>query len=76
MHKHKTVIYWENRNQIFDMFQNVQVTIKIAGRKMKELNSVKVTTLVDNNNWKSGLTSSWGIHYTSKYTREGNGTPF
>jgi len=28
---------------------------------MKELNSVKVTTLVDNENWKSGLASSWGI---------------
>jgi len=28
---------------------------------MKELNSVRVTTLVDNDVWKSGLTSSWGI---------------
>jgi len=28
---------------------------------MKELNSARVTTLVDNDVWKSGLTSSWGI---------------
>jgi len=28
---------------------------------MKECNSVRVTTLIDNDVWKSGLTSAWGL---------------
>ena len=38
---------------------------------MKGLNSVRVTTLVDNDVWKSGLTSSWGISlYVEMYMEE------
>lgn len=36
---------------------------------MKEWDSVKVTTLVDNDVWKKGLTSSWGLSlYVETYT--------
>ena len=38
---------------------------------MKELNSARITTLVDNDVWKSGLTSSWGISlHVETYTEE------
>lgn len=38
---------------------------------MKELNSVRITTLVDNDVWKSGLKSSWGISlYVETYKGE------
>ncbi|MCK4478158.1 MBL fold metallo-hydrolase [Candidatus Bathyarchaeota archaeon] len=30
---------------------------------MKEANSIRVVTVVDNNVWKEGLTSSWGISF-------------
>lgn len=30
---------------------------------MKEASSVRVVTVVDNNVWKEGLTSSWGISF-------------
>jgi metal-dependent hydrolase (beta-lactamase superfamily II) len=38
---------------------------------VKEYNSVKVTTLVDNDVWKRGLTSSWGLSLYVKINREG-----
>jgi 7,8-dihydropterin-6-yl-methyl-4-(beta-D-ribofuranosyl)aminobenzene 5'-phosphate synthase len=38
---------------------------------MKELNSVRVTTLVENDVWKTGLTFSWGISlYVETYKGE------
>lgn len=37
---------------------------------MKEWNSVKVTTLVDNDVWKRGLTSSWGLSLYVEINRE------
>lgn len=30
---------------------------------MKEADSVRVVTVVDNNVWKEGLTSSWGVSF-------------
>jgi len=38
--------------------------------RMKDWNSVKVTTLVDNDVWKRGLASSWGLSLYVEITRE------
>lgn len=38
-------------------------TCKIKVKRMKEVNSVKITTIVDNDVWKKGLSSSWGISF-------------
>lgn len=37
---------------------------------MKDWNSVRVTTLVDNDVWKGGLTSSWGLSLYVELSRE------
>jgi 7,8-dihydropterin-6-yl-methyl-4-(beta-D-ribofuranosyl)aminobenzene 5'-phosphate synthase len=35
----------------------------IKGESMNEVESVRVTTVVDNNVWKEGLASSWGLSF-------------
>jgi len=42
---------------------------------MKEADSVRVVAVVDNNVWKEGLTSNWGISFLLKpFTTMGNKT--
>ena len=41
------------------------------GERMKGLSSVKVTTLVDNDVWRDGLTSTWGLSlYVEAFRKE------
>lgn len=35
----------------------------IKGKSMNEVESVRITTVVDNNVWKEGLASSWGLSF-------------
>ena len=42
-------------------FQYDKLKPNLYGKTMKEWDSVKVTTLVDNNVWTRGLASSWGL---------------
>jgi len=41
-----------------------------VGRSMKEVKSVRITTIVDNDVWKEGLASSWGLSFHAEVFME------